>query len=165
MIGRRAQGAMEYLMTYGWAILVVMIVGIVMWQLGIFNMGGTTVTATGFAKIKPQLAGTGITRLGIPRMVFTNGVGTTITVVSARVVDVGTPTKSCGITSLQFSPSKTVNAGDNFKVTSAYAVSCIVPTVNAGTVYNARVSLNYVVNIGGISTNHAETGTIRGPSE
>ena len=46
---------MEYLMTYGWAILVVMIVGIVMWQLGIFNMGGTTLTSTGFAKIKPQL--------------------------------------------------------------------------------------------------------------
>ena len=44
LLGMRGQGAMEYLMTYGWAILVVMIVGIVMWQLGIFNMGGTTVT-------------------------------------------------------------------------------------------------------------------------
>ena len=33
----KGQGAMEYLMTYGWAILVVMIVGVVLWQLGVFG--------------------------------------------------------------------------------------------------------------------------------
>ncbi|ODS42301.1 MAG: hypothetical protein MSIBF_02925 [Candidatus Altiarchaeales archaeon IMC4] len=36
----KGQGALEYITTYGWAILVVMIAGLVMWQLGIF--GGTT---------------------------------------------------------------------------------------------------------------------------
>jgi hypothetical protein len=53
---RKAQGAMEYLMTYGWAILVIMVVGIVMWNMGIFNMGGGTTTYTGFTTIKPMLS-------------------------------------------------------------------------------------------------------------
>jgi hypothetical protein len=52
----RGQGAMEYLMTYGWAILVVMVVGVAMWQLGIFNMGGGSApTAKGFSVMKPIL--------------------------------------------------------------------------------------------------------------
>jgi hypothetical protein len=52
----RGQGAMEYLMTYGWAILVVMIVGIAMWRLGVFNMGSSTPTSSGFSTLKPLLA-------------------------------------------------------------------------------------------------------------
>jgi len=52
-IGDKGQGAMEYLMTYGWAILVVMIVGIVLWQLGVFGgAGGGVNRATGFTTIK-----------------------------------------------------------------------------------------------------------------
>lgn len=47
---------MEYLMTYGWAILVVMVVGVAMWQLGFFNMGGSLPpTSSGFAVLKPIL--------------------------------------------------------------------------------------------------------------
>jgi hypothetical protein len=47
---------MEYLMTYGWAILVVMVAGVALWQLGIFNMGGSVLpTANGFNELKPIL--------------------------------------------------------------------------------------------------------------
>jgi hypothetical protein len=52
----RGQGAMEYLMSYGWAILVVMVVGAALWQLGIFNMGGSVPpTSSGFSTVKPIL--------------------------------------------------------------------------------------------------------------
>lgn len=45
----KAQSAMEYLMTYGWAILIVIIVAAALYALGVFNLG-TVVgpTATGF---------------------------------------------------------------------------------------------------------------------
>jgi hypothetical protein len=47
---------MEYLMTYGWAILVVMIVGVAMWRMGIFSIGGSVApTASGFSALKPLL--------------------------------------------------------------------------------------------------------------
>ncbi len=50
--GRKGQGALEYMQTYGWAILAVLIVGIVLWQLGAFGQHSTVNRATGFAKIK-----------------------------------------------------------------------------------------------------------------
>ena len=43
-------------MSYGWAILVVVIVGGVMWQMGIFNMGSSAPTSSGFESLKPLLA-------------------------------------------------------------------------------------------------------------
>ena len=48
---------MEYLMTYGWAILVIMVAGAAMWHLDIFNMGKSVPpTASGFQIMKPFLA-------------------------------------------------------------------------------------------------------------
>ncbi|MFC2162400.1 hypothetical protein ACFLRF_01850 [Candidatus Altiarchaeota archaeon] len=161
MFGRKGQGAMEYLMTYGWAILVVMIVGIVMWQLGIFSMGTTTVTATGFSKIKPQLAGTGLTAGGGFTGVFTNGVGTSINVDTAAstVTDILTnATCSGGVTLAQ--GTNPITAGSNFVLTSS---GCSTGT--AGDVYSIRVRVNYSVTIGTVSTDHMETGTVRGPRE
>ena len=43
-IGYKGQGMMEYLITYGWAIMVVMIVGVVLWQLGVFGDTSTRLT-------------------------------------------------------------------------------------------------------------------------
>jgi hypothetical protein len=54
---RKAQGAMEYMMSYGWAILAVMVVGGAVWQLGILNPGSAQPpTSTGFMAVKPLLA-------------------------------------------------------------------------------------------------------------
>ena len=50
--GRKGQGALEYMQTYGWAILVVLIVGVVLWQFGIFGQYSGVNRGTGFAKIK-----------------------------------------------------------------------------------------------------------------
>ncbi|RLC40838.1 MAG: hypothetical protein DRH44_08080, partial [Candidatus Coatesbacteria bacterium] len=82
-IGDKGQGAMEYLMTYGWAILVVMIVGVVLWQLGVFGgAGGGVNRATGFTTIKCfdrtiQLKdSTNLTAT------FTNAAGTPVTIIN-----------------------------------------------------------------------------------
>jgi len=50
--GRKGQGALEYMQTYGWAILVVMVVGVVLWQLGVFGQQSAVSRSTGFSKIK-----------------------------------------------------------------------------------------------------------------
>ncbi|MFH1054845.1 MAG: hypothetical protein V1744_01990 [Candidatus Altiarchaeota archaeon] len=160
MIGNKGQGAMEYLMTYGWAILVVMIVGIVMWQLGIFNMGGTTVTATGFAKIKPQLAGTGLGHSGDFVGVFTNGVGTMIILSDTSAALTMYQDGGTGTCQAYTITPKTVSAGQNFQVTASGCYSG-----SAGDVYNLQVSLPYTVSIGSVSTDHTESGAIRGPME
>ncbi len=163
MIGRRGQGAMEYLMTYGWAILVVMIVGIVMWQLGIFSMGTTTVTATGFSKIKPQLAGTGVSgSTGKFTGVFMNGAGSAVSVKSVTLEGkTGNLDCSAAIVAL---PSAPVAAGDNFELSTTAPTHC-TETGNAGDVYQLLVTINYNISIGGLTTDHSDSGIIRGPLE
>lgn len=38
---RRGQGSLEFLMTYGWVLLVILVVMVVMWQWGLFSLGET----------------------------------------------------------------------------------------------------------------------------
>lgn len=86
---------MEYLMTYGWVILVVMIVSIVLWQFGVFESNKSGVTAIGFSKFKPQLAATGLSIDGVFSAVFTNTVGTTVNVKGVKITDVDTGSVVC----------------------------------------------------------------------
>ena len=47
---RRSQSALEYMMTYGWAILVIVIVAAVLYSLGIFSPASSlSLTVTGFS--------------------------------------------------------------------------------------------------------------------
>ncbi|MBI4009615.1 MAG: hypothetical protein HY361_00265 [Candidatus Aenigmarchaeota archaeon] len=43
---KKAQSAMEYLMTYGWAILIVIVVVAALYALGVFQVGGQGVTCS-----------------------------------------------------------------------------------------------------------------------
>jgi hypothetical protein len=156
MFGKKGQGAMEYLMTYGWAILVVMIVGIVMWQLGIFNLGSTSVTSSGFPKIKPQLTSCKMSTAGAFSCLFTNGAGSGITInmISATAGVGGT----CA-TTLPAINSK-VAVGDNFQVS---ATGCKTGAV--GDPYTATLYISYTVTVAGTDVTHNDTGLVRGPYE
>ncbi len=51
---KRSQSALEYMMTYGWAILIIVIVAAVLYSMGIFNPSSSSnTTATGFAQFTP----------------------------------------------------------------------------------------------------------------
>ncbi len=61
----KAQSAMEYLMTYGWAILIIAIVLVSLFELGIFGSSslsgnGSCIAQTQFLCTKPILASNGI---------------------------------------------------------------------------------------------------------
>ncbi len=44
----RGQGALEFLMTYSWAILLVMVVGLGIWRIGLLSQADSQITAMGF---------------------------------------------------------------------------------------------------------------------
>lgn len=51
----RAQASMEYLATYGWAVLVVVVIGAVIWQSGILSIGKNVAPGkSGFSQIRPM---------------------------------------------------------------------------------------------------------------
>jgi len=148
--GRKGQGAMEYLMTYGWAILVVMVVGIVMWQLGIFNIGGvTSTTSTGFPRLRPQLALMSMNTTGYFKGTFTNGAGGPIIITAV--------TGDCAITPA----ANTYSAGENFQLSG----DCAGVSGSAGDPYDVTLDISYNVTLAGITSTHTDHGTIRGPFE
>ena len=47
---KRSQSALEYMMTYGWAILIIVVVAVILYSMGIFNPSSSiTTTSTGFS--------------------------------------------------------------------------------------------------------------------
>ena len=47
---KRSQSALEYMMTYGWAILIIVIVAVILYSMGIFNPASSiTTTSSGFS--------------------------------------------------------------------------------------------------------------------
>ncbi len=49
---QKSQSAVEYLQTYSWAILLIVLLGVALWQLGIFSAGPQANVALGFKTLK-----------------------------------------------------------------------------------------------------------------
>ncbi len=52
-LDKRSQSALEYMMTYGWAILIIVIVAVILYSMGIFNPSSSVTTAS--AGFSPSL--------------------------------------------------------------------------------------------------------------
>ena len=77
-MGQKAQAAMEYITTYGWAVLVVVIVGVVLWQMGFFDFSSRiSPHYSGFSILVPidwEFTTTSPTTCSLS-VVFSNGAG------------------------------------------------------------------------------------------
>jgi len=157
-LGNKGQGAMEYLMTYGWAILVVMIVGVVLWQLGVFNVGQGGIVTTGFVKMQPLTPSIAYRNATFTAS-FTNALGTTVKLNNITLNETitgnmctATPNPALG---------QSVKAGGTFTV----AGSCLNALKSDGEAYDLTVTIQYAATMGGITTNHTDTGHIKGQGE
>jgi len=78
-LDRKAQTALEYLMTYGWAILIIIIVGSALYALGVFSPGTFTgKRSTGFSQF--QMADFKVDTAENVTLVMGNRLGKTITI-------------------------------------------------------------------------------------
>jgi len=156
----KAQAAMEYLMTYGWAILIVIIVAAALYAFGIFNPATWTGTrATGFANI------------GVPadwrygadgdfNITVKNAIGSPITItgVKATCGTSGQPDVTLGI-----APGGSVIVGAGS--TAEYYISNPENTtycaqLTAGSSYSTQVKVTYTKS-GGAYT-QTDAGTVTG---
>jgi len=170
ILGRKGQGAMEYLMTYGWAILVVMIVGVVLWQLGVFTVGSNSVVTTGWAKLQPLSASIAYKAGGSYETTLTNTVGTSIKVTALNLTEklVAAPcnTVVCnGVTFVNAGGTPVVGANTSVKAGDGFEITANCPSKNEGDPFDLQVTVDYTAVMGGINTNHRETGHIKGPCE
>jgi hypothetical protein len=51
----KGQNAVEYLMTYGWALLIILVVGVAVWQMGFLNISDNVAPGkSGFSQVTPM---------------------------------------------------------------------------------------------------------------
>ncbi|MBI4021546.1 MAG: hypothetical protein HY369_04850 [Candidatus Aenigmarchaeota archaeon] len=154
-VPRKGQSAMEYLMTYGWAILIVIIVAAVLFSLGVFDPATyTTTAAVGFSGFNVPSGGFQLSSGGTLTVQMTNGVGATIRIAGAEAV-VGA-TKASNTSAIN--GQQNVAPGDTITITIPS-----LGTKTAGSAYTADVKINFTnINTGldGFKTTGTLSGTV-----
>ncbi len=152
----KAQGAMEYVINYGWAIIVLMIIGVTMWYLGVFNLGKTVEVpiVSGFSSIKPLADNIIFTTDGDFAGIFVNGAGSYIEVTGISIVN------SDGTTCHgEIIGSNEVPTGEEFIVGGT---ACSSGSHEVGDRYSINMSIDYTTKLGSASIPHTERGFISG---
>ncbi len=147
---KKAQGALEYLMTYGWAILVVVIVGLVLWRSGVFGTSSTG--ASGFDVLVPAewkiVTNGGNYSVTNSQIVFRNVAGQTLRNVNITTSDDGGSTYH----QAYFGTASTASVGAGQEKTVNASISC-----TSGASATVQVKVIYTTTSG---LQHTDTGTI-----
>lgn len=130
---RKGQAALDFLMTYGWAIALVVIIAAVLFALGIFDVSTFTGSrAAGFAGV--AVSGWNLGTAGTMSMKLSNQVGTQVRIDGVSVT-IGTTTATLAGLPV------TLNTGQQSATLSTAAGS--FGNLTAGTGYTAKVNVNY----------------------
>jgi hypothetical protein len=148
---------MEYLMTYGWAILVVIIVGVVLWQMGIFNpSGGTAPGSKGFGSVRAKDWSCSAAS-GNVQVQWVNGAGEKITLTATTF-----PNGGC-VDAAGAAVAAGANVSANAIVTCTYNALTGCSGLTAGDRFESLATLSWKPAAGGIE--HTESGTVWKASE
>jgi len=152
---RKGQGALEYMQTYGWAILVVMVVGVALWQLGAFGQHSGVNRATGFAKIKVLE----------PSIKYdSTGAGDTLTfdIVNGESMHIRIEGNTTGGDCNSTMSISDVGL-DGGQTTTATLTGCT--DLDAGESFDVPISIRYRIKIASDIIYHNDTGHIIGAAE
>ena len=162
---KKGQSAMEYLMTYGWAILIVIIVAAALYALGVFNPATFTGrTATGFTQLGAPSDWDLLSDGSFKMKLSNNKIPTPVTIYSITATLSGNSqtynTFNCTGNGqyLTIGPGGTADIPSDCTSGVDGTTFTLTPTPTAGTSYSISVSILY--NSGGY--NHTETGTLTG---
>jgi len=152
---RKAQSAMEYLMTYGWAILIIAVVLGALFSLGVFSssnlLGTACIASSGFLCSNPAyghgVPGSGNWPAGNITISVGQNTGTTWTSANFTFVPIGTSLTASGLPNIPF---------------NAYPANTYYGSISKGLISGQQVKISlpvYAVN-GLISVGKPATGAI-----
>jgi hypothetical protein len=136
----RGQSAVEYMMTYGWGILVVLIAGIVMWQMGFLNPGGTiTPDKRGFSQVTPM--DWSMSQAGLLTVVLQNNAGAIVNIngAAAQVVMGGKDDRSCDAPT----PSTQTGFRPGARMTLTFSNCKLSDGLKMGEYYRINMTIDY----------------------
>jgi len=147
----KGQAALDFLMTYGWALLLIVLAVGALFALGVFDISGFLGSrATGFAQV--HVAAWRVDGAGVLTVKLTDQAGTDINVTNATWTYQGTSTTNA-----------TVNTNINNGQTSAtLALGSVSGITAAGTNYNIQLNLGYLDRA--TSFAYQSSGTLTGKS-
>lgn len=157
---RKGQSAMEYLMTYGWAIIIVIIVAAALYALGVFNPGAyTTTAATGFAELgKPAPGAWQVASNGNVVVNMINNQPYTLNITDLTVQNTaGVECDTLRINGRTLTNQATIANGNSFNVTA----SCSDFISTPGSSYTLKFAFTYD-NVDSGLTGFRDSGTITG---
>jgi len=151
MKSRKAQGALEYLMTYGWALLIIVIVGGALYALDVFNPASQTgLRVDGLANFQ-------VIDAALDNAAFAIEVGSragkaiTVTDIDFTITDMA----ACNNTADDSDITVPVSGSQDATINAAAAGGC---TFTSGTRYDVTVTIDYTISGSGIS--HTDQGTV-----
>ncbi len=158
---RKGQTAMEYLMTYGWAILIVIIVAGALYALGVFNPATYTQEgATGFSSVGAPAPGSWQLKTdGSFVVLLKNNLPNTINITAATVKlgNVECSTIRVNNQNPATNPVGPIGTGADFNITA----TCTNAPSTAGSAYSISVTLTYD-NLDTGLTDFTDSGTLTG---
>jgi hypothetical protein len=130
----KGQTALEYLITYGWAILVILVVLAVLWYYGVFNpakwSGESVSEGSAFKVVDKKLSGTTLT------LILGDKTGAQTTLASIAVSgDVST--------AAPFAVTQVISAGGQSTEIAVTPVAPPTGTISAGSFYKFTVTTTY----------------------
>ena len=150
----RGQNAVEYMMTYGWAILVVLVAGVMVWQMGILELSrNITPDKRGFSQVTPL--DWGLRDDGSFVVVVQNNAGTIL-----EITDVGAILEVGGSGACTLD---TVVPIDNFRPASTQRVDFSDCTIDGdtGDYYRMNLTIRYQNKASALP--HVSNGVLWGP--
>ncbi len=152
---RKSQSALEYMMTYGWAILIIVIVAGVLYSLGIFTPSssiGTTITGfNGLGSVTAQCYANGLLRIQLG-----NSVGNVINI--TKIVAINTATGQ----SASFTGSSALDPSPEISPSSSYIFSIANICPPAGQKYSLNINVTYTAPGQTLSGPYFSTGLVSG---
>jgi len=152
---RRSQGALEYLITYGWAILIIVIIGGALFALGVFNPSSWTTNkrATGFSTVHVTdwvvIGTTPAQTVNMLTVVLSNKAGEVVNLNFLNTT--GDATCSLAYSGVSLQPDSTTTA----------TALCSTGLLKSGNTYTITVYVDYEAN----GLLHTDFGTITAKAE
>ncbi len=151
----KGQSALEYMMTYGWAILIIVIVAVILYSMGIFNpRASVTTSSLGFSPFAVSAAVCNSSGLTVAFTVGGLASGaTSVNLISANYSS-GTGITPTTDSDNSISPT-TVSTGNNFIIK-------FPGTCSSGVAFSASGAISYSETTAAGTASYVATGTIAG---
>ncbi|MDE1868752.1 MAG: hypothetical protein KGH60_02180 [Candidatus Micrarchaeota archaeon] len=161
--GMRAQSAMEYLMTYGWAILVIAVVFAALFALNIFNLSGVSgVSCTVTSSATYVCQQPSIQTNSLFSLTFGQNTGQTIYNAILSVAPQSSALNTLGFPSTVSRSTVSINslAPGVTTVVGVVLSSNVLPANTLQTPFQGTLWLNYSTTSGGVASSALQIGTI-----